>query len=266
MLAEACLRFLRGSGVTNLYLYEGIVQPHPGYLTYCILEEDEVEGVLHAKTGYSLHLFLGLGISTNAVDRASDFVRRLFPDLRILFCDERSLFLFEERYGVKPYKVRRFISMSLERGQLHPVRIYSSATPPSEHAPLLVPLQVQYEVEEIGSDPSVINRKLVLKLLERRMQRGEITAIYERGLPVAIAGLNARFENNCQVGSVYVKPEYRGRGFGLSVVSSHVERLLRRYDRVLLFVDEKNSVARHIYEKLGFRSTGVLVQASFSTR
>jgi predicted GNAT family acetyltransferase len=61
---------------------------------------------------------------------------------------------------------------------------------------------------------------------------------------------------------VFVLPEYRGRGYGRSVVSSHVSRLLGRYRRIVLFVHEENRAAIRIYERLGFSKAGVLVQAT----
>lgn len=263
MVVDACVKFLKNSGVTNLYLYEGIGLQHPRFLSYYILEGDEIRGVLHTKDGYGLHLFLVSDISAKALGKICSFIRSKFPDLRNVFCDDRSLSLFSVKYGEIPGRVRRFISMSLERVHFNPVCFYSCCIPPPGDAMLLVPLQIDYEVEEVGSNRVEIDRKVVFRVLEKRLKRGEITAIYDMGVPVAMAGLNARFGNACQIGSVYVKPSYRGKGFGLSVVSGHVARLFNRYEHVFLFVDEKNSVAKHIYEKLGFRAAGFLVQASF---
>jgi RimJ/RimL family protein N-acetyltransferase len=266
MVVDACVKFLKNSGVTNLYLYEGIGLQHPRFLSYYILEGDEITGVLHTKDGYGLHLFLLPDISVKALEKACYFIRNNFPDLRNVFCDDISLSLFSGRYGEIPCRVRRFISMSLEKVHFTPVGLYSCCIPPPGDAILLVPLQIDYEVEEVGSNPIEIDRKIVFRVLEKRLKREEITAIYDMGVPVAMAGLNARFGDACQIGSVYVKPSYRGRGFGLSVVSGHVERLFNRYKHVFLFVDEKNSVAKHIYERLGFKAVGFLVQASFSMR
>jgi uncharacterized protein len=97
--------------------------------------------------------------------------------------------------------------------------------------------------------------------LMRRISRGEVTVLIRGGAPVACAGVNARFEGACQLGSIYVVPELRGKGLGSEVVSAHVERMFERYDRLVLFVGEKNSPARRVYEKLGFRTTGGLAHA-----
>ncbi|MGQ9616805.1 MAG: GNAT family N-acetyltransferase [Spirochaetota bacterium] len=265
-VAEACLKFLKKSCVTNLYLYEGIGIQYPRFFNYCIIEDGEISGVMHTKDGYSIHLFLLPGISAEALEKTCSFVRKNFPELRNVFCDSRSLSLFSGRYGEIPRRVRRFISMSVEKVHFNPVCIYSCCVPSPGDAMLFVPLQVDYEVEEVGSDPSEIDPRVVLRVIEKRLKYGEITAIYDMGMPVAMAGLNARFGDSCQIGSVYVKPSYRGKGFGLSVVSGHVKRLFNRYTHVLLFVDEKNDVAKHIYDRLGFRAKGVLVQASFFIR
>jgi predicted GNAT family acetyltransferase len=131
-------------------------------------------------------------------------------------------------------------------------------------ASLLVPLQIQYEIEEVGADYAQISRQKVKKVLEKKIQLGEITAIFNGREPVALAGVNARFGNTCQIGSVYVLPEYRGRGYGFSVISSHLERLFDRYTHIVLFVEENNNKAQHIYEKIGFQCSGRLLQAYYS--
>ena len=56
-------------------------------------------------------------------------------------------------------------------------------------------------------------------------------------------------------------PDFRGKGYGRAVVSFHVNRLLKSYDRIVLFVHEHNTPAIRIYERLGFTRSGALLQA-----
>ena len=61
--------------------------------------------------------------------------------------------------------------------------------------------------------------------------------------------------------SVYVPPEYRGRGV-FRALWDHVESLARKEGDVAslrLYVERENASARAIYEKLGMEETGYLV-------
>ncbi|MCK4805035.1 MAG: GNAT family N-acetyltransferase, partial [Spirochaetes bacterium] len=68
------------------------------------------------------------------------------------------------------------------------------------------------------------------------------------------------FESICQIGTVYVPPWYRGKGLGYSVVSSHLDRLFNKYNRIVLFVNRNNKRALHLYKNVGFRPVGELEQ------
>ena len=95
---------------------------------------------------------------------------------------------------------------------------------------------------------------------KRRGGGGNKPAIFEADRPIALAGVNAQFEKVCQIGSVYVVSGYRRKGYGYSVVLSHLERMFQRFDRVVLFVELDNQAASHLYKKIGFRPSGKLIQ------
>ena len=78
---------------------------------------------------------------------------------------------------------------------------------------------------------------------------------------MAFAGVNARFKDVCQIGSVYVLPRYRGKGHGHFIVRSHIERLFKNYSRIVLFVGTENGRALRLYRNVGFNGTGELEQA-----
>ena len=133
-------------------------------------------------------------------------------------------------------------------------------TPSPEMATGILPLLINYEVEELGADMGKINRSQVLVVLRARIKRGELTALVDRGKPVAFAGVNARFKETCQIGSVYVLPRYRGKGYGYFIVRSHIERLFKNYSRIVLFVSTENNRALRLYRNVGFDGTGELEQ------
>ena len=101
--------------------------------------------------------------------------------------------------------------------------------------------------------------------LSRHIARGEITVLYEERKPVAIAGVNARYRDVCQIGSVYVLPEKRRKGYGGNIVSAHVSRLLGVYKKVVLFVDTENRAACTLYKRLGFTEYGMLAQVELKS-
>jgi predicted GNAT family acetyltransferase len=56
-----------------------------------------------------------------------------------------------------------------------------------------------------------------------------------------------------QLGGVITVPDWRNRGFATRGMCAIVERLLRWRPAVCLFCNEKNSSARRVYERTGFR-------------
>jgi GNAT superfamily N-acetyltransferase len=258
---QDCIDFLRRSGVCNMYLYEGVGTHHPLFRNYCLRTGDEMIGVLHTKNGTYLHLFLTPGADRAVARGAAQHILRKFPRFEMLFGDEKSVSLYFEGCGRKPTHTVRFIFMEVVHTRFTPRIRHRGEIPSVQAAPLLLPLQIQYEIEEVGAIRSQIDERKVLQVMEKKIRRGEISAIYDGETPVALAGVNARFERCCQIGSVFVLPGYRGKGYGYSIGSYHIGRLFRRYDRIVLFVHEKNEAALHIYETLGFERTDRLIQA-----
>lgn len=75
---------------------------------------------------------------------------------------------------------------------------------------------------------------------------------------IGTASLNASYERMGQIGGVYTRPGYRGRG--LAAIT--MQKLMRdafdrhRLDRLILFTGESNSAARRLYRSLGFEPIG----------
>jgi RimJ/RimL family protein N-acetyltransferase len=259
---KRCIQFLKEHSCCNLYLYEGIHRQSALHINYGFKVEEELFAVLHTKSGSSVHLFLSEGSPVSAIKRVSRFITRRFRGLSSIFGDSICILKLIREDLFRFSSVREYLYLEIEKEYFEAVGVFSGCPPPIEEANALWPLQYQYEIEEMRVSDSMLDREKITAALRRRIQRGEITAIFERDIPVAIAGVNARFENICQIGSVYVLPEYRGKGYGYSVVSSHVTRLFDKYDRIALFVDVRNMRARHIYERLGFVAAGALTQVS----
>ncbi len=258
---QDCFDFLQRAGVSNMYLYEGLGTHHPLFRNYCLQKGDDIIGVLHTKNSKYLHLFLAAETDHTIVHGVAQHILKKFPRFEMLFGDEKSVYLYFKGCGRKPTHTVRFIFMEVDHTRFTPRVRHRGEIPSVQDAHLLLPLQIQYEIEEVGAIRAHIDDKKVLQVLEKKIKRGEISAIFDGESPVALAGVNARFERCCQIGSVYVLPGYRGKGYGYSIVSYHIGRLFKRYDRIVLFVHERNEAALHIYEKLGFERTDRLIQA-----
>lgn len=60
-----------------------------------------------------------------------------------------------------------------------------------------------------------------------------------------------------EIVSIYLLPEYMGRGLGKKLFETVVERLQKMgFNHIFLWVLEKNYRARKFYEKMGFTSSG----------
>jgi GNAT superfamily N-acetyltransferase len=258
---QQCLSFLKSTGARNMYILEGMRVHHPHFHNYCLIVGDRIAGVLHTKNSTYLHVYIAPETDHSAVQELAAFIGKRFSKFEMLFGDEESVFEFFSCRGTSPRSTVKFIFMETDKERFNPRLRFRGKIPSIGDAPLLIPLQIQYEIEEVGAMRSHIDKKKVLKVMENRIRRGEVSSIINGKAPVALAGVNARFENCCQIGSVFVLPEYRGRGYGSSIVSYHVARLFKRYDSIVLFVHERNRAAIHIYENLGFKATGLLVQA-----
>jgi predicted GNAT family acetyltransferase len=85
---------------------------------------------------------------------------------------------------------------------------------------------------------------------------------------VSAAGTHiySRSEGVAVIGNVFTHPDFRSHGLGSAVTSAVVHHLLDACDMIVLNVDPANRTARHIYEELGFREAGRLVEGLATRR
>ena len=85
--------------------------------------------------------------------------------------------------------------------------------------------------------------------------------LIDNDLIVGTSGLCAsrweKFADHGEIVSVYLLPEYMGKGYGRKLVERAVSELkLSGFEKVLLWVLEENMNARSFYEHLGFVISG----------
>jgi RimJ/RimL family protein N-acetyltransferase len=85
---------------------------------------------------------------------------------------------------------------------------------------------------------------------------------------VAAAGTHiySKREGVAVIGNVFTHQDFRGRGLGTAVTAAVAAHLLQDCDLIVLNVDPANRTARHVYEQLGFKETGRLVEAMATRR
>jgi ribosomal protein S18 acetylase RimI-like enzyme len=271
-----CIRFLKEKGARNLYLYEGLVSKNTRHTNLLFARKGETVGVAHTKSGVHLHLFLSDGCAASCAREIGDILRDRLPMFESCFGDRAGVERFLDGGGRAVEKTRPFVFMELEKARYDKNRHDSDRQDPRAAHPAvageprmaeaLLSLQMQYEIEELGVSKEAVDRERTLASLRARIARREVTLVFDGERLVACAGVNARFETTCQIGSVYVPPAFRGMGYGYAVVSSHLARMFERYDRVVLFAGEGNAAARGLYGKLGFREAGALLFARLGDR
>jgi hypothetical protein len=77
------------------------------------------------------------------------------------------------------------------------------------------------------------------------------------------ADLGAVSAHTCQVHGVWVRPDLRGRGIGAPALAAVVQHALTLAPTVSLYVNDFNTAARRVYERLGMRQVAELSTVLF---
>ena len=90
------------------------------------------------------------------------------------------------------------------------------------------------------------------------------------GEPVSFAGhaplVDAGGTVVARVGPVYTPAGHRRRGYGAAVTAAVTAELLVAADIVMLFTDAANPTSNGVYERLGFRVVGEVVDLDLAAR
>jgi GNAT superfamily N-acetyltransferase len=129
-------------------------------------------------------------------------------------------------------------------------------TPDMADIEALFPLQAAYEREEVLP----LNKDLIPSVcrlaLEHIVKKEHVLAACLGGRIVGKANTNAKSFTCCQIGGVYVHPDYRRQGIGTLMTAALVQNLIARGKGVSLFVKKRNTPARAAYRRIGFKSIG----------
>jgi predicted GNAT family acetyltransferase len=108
--------------------------------------------------------------------------------------------------------------------------------------------------EELGLvNPIVADPKGFPERCARRIQQRRVWVLIENGCLVFKADIVAATPDAIYLEGIYVNPEKRGQGYGLSCITKLSRSLLRRTRSICLLVNDRNHKARHFYHRAGFR-------------
>ncbi len=98
---------------------------------------------------------------------------------------------------------------------------------------------------------------------ERTHELGRYLGIRHEGRLIAMAGERLRAPGWTEVSAVCTDPDFRGRGLGARLTLAVAAGILSRGDLPFLHVQETNTAAIRLYERLGFEADHEVVFAWF---
>ena len=127
----------------------------------------------------------------------------------------------------------------------------------------LFPAAVAMFTEEVGYDPTRSGSGYA-QYVRSPVSSARSWVVTVDGAVVFKADIGALWEGIAQVQGVWVHPAWRGRGLGTAAMAGVVEQI--RADTasaVSLYVNDYNTSARRVYEKVGFRPAGTYATILF---
>jgi uncharacterized protein len=116
----------------------------------------------------------------------------------------------------------------------------------------VLPLQTRYEQEEVLLPGRRLNRLLVKRNLQLRLQNQKVYLAIVDGFPIAMAGTNARGFEYDQIGGVFTHEAFRNRGVSTALMHRLAADALQSDRKLCLFVKPTNHAALQLYLRMGF--------------
>ncbi|HKZ78508.1 MAG TPA: GNAT family N-acetyltransferase [Pyrinomonadaceae bacterium] len=118
---------------------------------------------------------------------------------------------------------------------------------------LVMPVQAQMARAESGVDPIEIDPAGFEDRYARRIQRGRVWVCVEDGTLRFKADILSETPDVIYLEGIYVRPDLRGNGFGLSCLAQVSRSLSQTTKSVCLFVNERAKDTQEFYKRAGFR-------------
>ncbi|MFC2330452.1 MAG: GNAT family N-acetyltransferase [Treponema sp.] len=128
----------------------------------------------------------------------------------------------------------------------------------------LFDLQKRYEIEEVLPECDVFSEDICRLHLKAVLRTQYVAAVaLADGTLAAKAGTNALGFQTAQLGGVYVKPEFRRRGYAFCAVYRVLKNVFTIKNAAVLFVKKTNTPAIALYKSLGFKKVNRYIIAYF---
>jgi ribosomal protein S18 acetylase RimI-like enzyme len=147
------------------------------------------------------------------------------------------------------FELKSPVTVPDEIGELRPATL--------EDLELVVPVQAEMARAESGVDPLETDAEGFRRRCARRIAQGRTWVRVEEGRLIFKAEVQSESAEVIYLEGVYVAPEARGHGLGLSCLSRLCRQLLARVPSVCLLVNEDNREAHALYRRAGFRQRAV---------
>jgi GNAT superfamily N-acetyltransferase len=128
------------------------------------------------------------------------------------------------------------------------------------------------EVTHPAEPLSIANADEMLELVKltqpgpfgrRTPELGTYLGIPDHGRLAAMAGERLQMPGLTEISAVCTHPDYRGRGYARSLISTLIHQIVRRGDVPFLHVASENTGAMRVYEGLGFKIRRSLIVVVF---
>ena len=169
--------------------------------------------------------------------------------------DVQFLERFLEECGCTAREGNNYELMSLDRAPL-PLKKrlpgLTLRTPTAEDTEALFQLHAAYEQEEVLSPHRDFSPAACRLALRHILSEQQVLAADLDGRLVGKVNTNAQSFSRCQIGGVYVLPEYRNLGIGSAMTEALASHLIKQGKGVTLFVRTQNAAAFKAYRNVGF--------------
>ena len=197
---------------------------------------------------YDLFLFL------NEIN----WVHQYVSELLLTSCAIISLYI-ALRFSIKLIRLHRLTSQKLF--ELEPVftirhasdeditliRELSMQVWPQTYSGILSVEQIEYMLDRMYSEAS---------LHQQLHDKHQFLIVYNAGVPVGFASYSELEPTLFKLHKIYVLPIHQGRGTGRFIIEKIIHEISKQGAKILQLNVNRNNVARHFYEKLGFEVIG----------
>ena len=96
-----------------------------------------------------------------------------------------------------------------------------------------------------------------------RLELGDAWGVVENGKVIFKADIGPRFGNQTQLQGVWLDPSLRGQGRSASLIAGMLIQAQQQFPVISLYVNDYNTPAIRVYERLGFQEVGALATVHY---